>query len=158
MIDQISGGRPVFSTRANAGIVAGIGLRLKASGADLLDLLDTCLAEAGLARSDILALATLDRKQAYPALAEVAGILNVPILPVAVVNLLTPVPNPSLQVAGHIGHGSVAEAAALHFGPLLVEKRRGANVTCALAQCRYAPAALKAEMAASTVSTSSAGP
>ncbi len=157
MIDAIS--EPVADT-ATAGIVAGIGLRAGAQGTDVLELIDNCLAKVGRARVDIVALATLDRKQTHSALFEAAATLGVPILPVTATQLSIDVPNPSQRVRRHIGIGSIAEAAAMQFGILLLEKHCSASVTCALARLDGVqdPTGFSAARAASTLSTSWAGP
>lgn len=144
---------------ATTGIVAGIGLRAGAQASDVLQLIDTCLAEAGRNRADIAALATLDRKQAHPALSQAAAALGVPVLPVAATKLSARAPNSSRRVHHHIGIGSVAEAAAMQFGALVLEKCRSANVTCALARLDRPQEVTQPSAAsvASTLSTSSAG-
>jgi len=145
---------------APRGIVAGIGLRANAGSAEVLTLLDLCLASAGLTRNDLTALATLDRKLSHAALVTAAAILDVPVLSIGDDRIDTIVPNPSARVRHHMGLNSVAEAAAMRFGTLLVEKQRSANVTCALArlagcQDQSQP---RASNAASTLPTSWAGP
>ena len=138
-------------------IVAGIGLRASAESDEVLHLLDFCLAQTGLTRSDLTALATLDRKTSHPALVRAAVILDVPVLSIGEADIEISVPNPSARVRHHTGLVSVAEAAAMQFGSLLVQKQCSANVTCALAarQDMSLPSAFRA---ASTVSTSWAGP
>lgn len=157
MVDSYSD--PVAGV-ATTGLVAGIGLRAGAQASDVLQLIDTCLAEAGRNRADIAALATLDRKQAHPALSQAAAALEVPVLPVAATKLSDKAPNPSMRVALHIGSGSVAEAAAMQFGALVLEKRHSANVTCALARLGRPQEVAQPSAASvpSTLSTSSAGP
>ncbi|MEQ8598365.1 MAG: cobalamin biosynthesis protein [Devosia sp.] len=157
MVDSYS--HPVAGVAAT-GVVAGIGLRAGAQASDVLQLIDACLAEAGRTRADIAALATLDRKQAHPALSQAAATLGVPVLPVAATKFSAKTPNPSLRVARHIGIGSVAEAAAMQLGALVLEKRRGASVTCALARLDRSQEVTQPSAAsvASTLSTSSAGP
>lgn len=159
MIKQTPGIHPAPTPFCPPGIVAGIGLRLQASTQDVLTLLDACLAAASLVRRDLVALASSDRKATHPALREAASMLGLPLLTLPSHAMSGAVPNPSSRVAVAIGLPSVAEAAALSFGPLLLEKQRGANVTCALSS--YNPAtsgSSSASMAAATLSTSSAGP
>lgn len=157
MVDSYSDPVPGFAT---TGIVAGIGLRAGAQASDILQLIDACLAEASLVRADIAALATLDRKQAHPALREAASALAVPILPVVASKLAIDAPNPSERVRRHSGISSIAEATAMRYGALVLEKRRGAGVTCALARLDrpHELAHSSASRAASTLSTSRAGP
>ena len=149
-----------FTGTAPAGIVVGIGLRAGAHGSDVLQLIDTCLAEAGFARTNVAALATLDQKQTHPALHHAATALGVPVLPVTASALSADVPNPSQRVRHHSGVNSVAEAVAMQFGPLVLEKHRNASVTCALSQIDQPQGATipSAASAASTLSTSSAEP
>ncbi|MHA6298447.1 cobalamin biosynthesis protein [Devosia sp. CAU 1758] len=158
MIDDSVGHGPAQAVSVGSGIVAGLGLREQASIQDVLTLLDTCLALKGLDRRHIVALASMDRKAGHPALLQAAATLGLPLLSLPTSALSQAAPNPSRRVAVAIGLSSVAEAAALAFGPLLLEKQRGANVTCALS--RYAPVVGRssASRAASTLATSSAGP
>lgn len=140
--------------------VAGIGLRSRASAADVLTLLDHCLHMVALDRGDLVALATLEAKRRHPAMVAAAAQLRLPILAVDVGLLRADVPNPSEYVERHLGVHSVAEATAMHFGSLLLEKQRGQHVTCALAQLTagYVLPSCRAATAASTLSTSWAGP
>ncbi len=151
---------PAETVVVTPGIVAGIGLRQEMQPQELMALLDATLVEARLGRADLKGLATLAHKAGHPALRAVAAQLGLPILALAEAALSQPVPNPSNRVAHHLGLSSVAEAAALFFGPLLIEKRRSANATCALAAHfpSYVPAMSSAANAVSTLSTSCAGP
>lgn len=154
-------GRPLAPLPAwtRPGLVVGIGLRASTSASDILALLDTCLETAHAARSDILGLVTRDTRADHPALASVSRLLAVPLITLPSERLERAVPNPSLRVAGHAGVASVAEAAALAFGPLVLAKQRSANVTCALSRYDAEGAArFSASSAASTLATSSAGP
>ena len=146
------------SISARSGIVAGLGVRSRASCEEVLALLDGCLAEAGSGRADLAALVTLERKQAHPALRVLAAKLGIPLLALPDAAMGRPVPNPSERVQRHLGLPSLAEAAALAFGPLLVEKRRSANATCALSRAYPSDgaSALSASSTASISATSSA--
>lgn len=143
-----------------SGVVAGMGLRAKTSEQDLRNLLDATLSAVHVSRSDLIAIATMHTRADHPALLALAATLGVPVLALAAQDLDRPVPNPSMRVSELAATPSVAEAAALHFGPLLIEKRRSASATCALS--RYSPAErggnASASIAASTLPTSSAGP
>ena len=150
------GGSAAHRALHRPGLVAGIGLRAAATSAELLDLLDACLAVASHRRHDLVALATLSARAGHPALLALAEQLAVPVLSLARDDLSSGVPNPSPRVAALIDVPAVAEAAALAFGPLIVEKRRSANGTCALSA--YLPGRSSASIAASTLATSSAGP
>lgn len=145
---------PAFGNRT---LVAGIGLRRQATADELLALLDDTLAEAGLSRHHLAALATLDRKADHPALAAAAALLGIAIIGVPEHDLPA-APSPSQRVLDLAGLPSVAEAAALFHGALLVPKRRSANATCALAMRRGRYVTSSAAMASSTLSTSRAGP
>lgn len=156
MIDDC-GGPPAYPLLTRPGLVAGIGLRASASADDLLILLDACLLAVSAGRADLVALTTLQTRSGHPAIAAVASLLGVPVLALPPGDLHPDAPNPSSRIAGLVGVPSVAEAAALAFGPLVLSKQRSANLTCALA--RYAPAdKCSASSAASTLATSSAGP
>jgi cobalt-precorrin 5A hydrolase len=137
-------------------LVVGIGARANATAAEVLGLIDGALAVRGHGRDVIAACATVSGKRSHPALMEAAARLGVPLL-VPDLDKDVVVPNPSATVKRLAGRRSVAEAVALSFGPLVVEKQKSANATCALAI--YAPGhTSSADMAASTVSASSAGP
>lgn len=140
-------------------VIAGIGLRQQATADEILGLLDATLAEAGLERNDLAALTTLEIKASHSALRAVSVVLDIPLLSLSQPALIEPVPNPSPRVASHLGLPSIAEAAALAFGPLLVEKRRNANVTCALSQIlpAYLADMPSASSTASTLPTSRVG-
>lgn len=159
MSDYSAGLSPAAQLPISPHIVAGIGLRRAASRDEILALLAAALTETGLDRGHLAALATLDGKAAHPAIVSAARWLDVPVLALPPSALRRPVPNPSARVARHLGLHSVAEAAAASFGPLLAEKQRSANVTCALSRLApaYAPIS-RAASALSTLSTSTAGP
>lgn len=142
------------------GIVAGLGLRARATAEDVLSCLDAALAAARRNRQDIVALTTLDTKAQHPAILAVGVRLDVPVIALAAGQLVHQAPNPSLRVAELANVPSVAEAAALCLGPLVLEKQISANVTCALAH--YSPSSgagrSSAARASSMLSTSTAGP
>lgn len=136
-----------------ADIIVGLGARGAATTGEVLALIDDVLAQHKLDRCNIAACVTLDRRLSHPALREAAKVLGVELLSRSESALGDAVPNPSAKVASYIGISSVAEATALTFGPLIAQKNRSANATCALA--RQSPIAT---IAASTLSTSRAGP
>lgn len=141
-----------------SGLVAGIGLRTGADFEQLLVLIDSSLAQAQSDRSQLVALTTIHGKADHPALRAASRLLGIPILSLAEEDLAQDVPNPSRHVAAALGLVSVAEAAALAFGPLVLEKQRGAGVTCALSRYGVVSSSSRAASAASTLATSSAGP
>ena len=156
MIDVSGPGERPRPELNRSGLVAGIGLRAQTRIQDVMAFLDACLASAVARRSDLVALATLESKARHPALVAAAEQLGLPVFALPPPALLRGVPNPSDRVAGLVDIPSVAEAAALAFGPLVLEKQRGANLTCALS--RYVPGRSSAASAASMLATSSAGP
>jgi cobalt-precorrin 5A hydrolase/precorrin-3B C17-methyltransferase len=118
-------------------LVLGVG---SSSGADpeaTHRLVIETLAEAGLSADAVACVATVDRKAAEPAIVELAAALGVPLrtFPAEVLAVM-PVPNPSPVVDAAVGSPSVAESAALTAsgGALIVEKRRTAEATVAVAR------------------------
>ncbi|HYH51595.1 MAG TPA: precorrin-3B C(17)-methyltransferase [Acidimicrobiia bacterium] len=118
-------------------LVLGVG---SSSGADpeaLYRLAVETLAGAGLAPDAVGCVATVDRKAEEPAIVELAAGFGVPLRTFpAEVLAAVPVPNPSVVVEAAVGTPSVAEAAALAAGgdDLVVEKRRSAEATVAVAR------------------------
>jgi cobalt-precorrin 5A hydrolase len=96
------------------------------------------LGEAGLTAADVAVLATVDRRAAEDGVRSLALDLGWRLVGLPVADLAAQtVPNPSARVAGAMGTGSVAEAAALvAAGPgatLLIAKRVLDGVTVAVA-------------------------
>jgi cobalt-precorrin 5A hydrolase/cobalt-precorrin 5A hydrolase/precorrin-3B C17-methyltransferase len=124
-----------------ARVVLGVGASRGCPPAELAGLVDAALAEAGLVRADVAAVASADIKADEPAVLQLAAALGVParFLPADALKAVT-VPTPSAVVAAHVGTPSVSEAAALIVAAddptrarLLVTKRRSARATCAIA-------------------------
>ena len=115
-------------------LVAGVGCSRGASAGEILDLLDSALEEAGLARKSVAAMASIDVKSDEAGLLEAADALGLPLRFYPVGELAAvEVPNPSPVVAGAVGTPSVAEAAVLTSGAeLLLEKRKSRNATVAI--------------------------
>ena len=159
MHDDSAGAAPVQKGSIFPDIVVGLGARENATRDEVLALLDGALASIGANRDQVAALATIHRKRHHPAMIAASAILGVSLLALPESALSTDAPNPSALVGQHIGLPSVAEAVALVFGPLLLDKQRSANATCALSRCppAYAVTSSSALSAASTLSTSSAG-
>lgn len=134
-------------------IVAGIGFASAATAAEVIGLIDACLAEAGLAASQLAAIGTHTRKRFSPVPAQVAQHFGVPLRLFADQDMSPGVPG-------------VAEGVAAAAGPLAVHKHKSRYATCAIAICRRGfsltgfgqPSNPRAVMASSTVATSSAGP
>jgi cobalamin biosynthesis protein CbiG len=93
-------------------------------------------------------------------LLQAARLLDLPLAALSLTHLDRPVPNPSQRVRESVGVASVAEAAALAFGPLVLAKQRSRSVTCALSRYALAETSPRssASTACSTLATSSAGP
>lgn len=119
-------------------LVAGIGASSGAPADEIDALLDAALAEARLARASLALIATAEVKRDEPGILAVAARLDVEVRCYPAEALArVPVPTPSAVVAGHVGTPSVSEAAALlasGAATLLVEKRRSAHATVALAR------------------------
>ena len=119
----------------------GVGASRGAGADEILALIRSALAEAGLAAASVGALASVDAKAGEPGLVAAARALGRP-LRVHPAHALAgiEVPNPSEVVRAAVGTPSVAEAAALldagHGGELVVSKRRSAMATVAVARRR----------------------
>jgi cobalamin biosynthesis protein CbiG len=112
-------------------LVAGVGCSLGCPPDELRALIATTLPVG-----ELVALATIDRRAEEPCMVEAAQALGVPLLTFPAAELAkVPVPSPSDVVENHVGTPSVAEAAALLAGTrLIVNKRRSAHATCAVAE------------------------
>ncbi|MFE5856395.1 cobalamin biosynthesis protein [Streptomyces sp. NPDC056500] len=121
-------------------LVVGVGASRGVPGAEVIGLVATTLRTAGLTPEDVVEVATVAAKADEPGVLAVAQWLGVPLVPHPADRLaLVPVPHPSAAVLGAVGTASVAEAAALAGGGvLLVPKRvsrpegRAAGATCAV--------------------------
>jgi cobalt-precorrin 5A hydrolase/precorrin-3B C17-methyltransferase len=121
-------------------LVAGVGCERGADADEVIALIESSLAEANLSPLSLAALATIDIKADEAALHAAAAHFGIPL------RLFTPrdlaaetVPNPSAIVESETGTASVAEAAALKAGTLIVSKRKSKRATCAIGR---APAPL----------------
>ena len=116
-------------------LVLGVGLERDAPAGLLLDHVARTLEREGLARASLAALATLDLNGDEPAVAALD--LPMRLFDAAALGRIA-VPNPSPTVAAAVGTASVAEAAALaaagEDAVLVVPKRIGRRVTCAIAR------------------------
>jgi cobalamin biosynthesis protein CbiG len=112
-------------------LVAGVGCSTGCPPDELRALIATSLPVG-----ELVALATIDRRAEEPCMVEAAAALGVPLLTHSAEALgAVEVPTPSDIVADHVGTPSVAEAAALLSGTrLIVNKRRSAHATCAVAE------------------------
>jgi len=120
-------------------LVAGIGCARGTPAEEVIALLEKTLAQAGLTPQSLAAIATIDIKSDEPALHAVAEHFTVPLRLFSATELAEErerVPNPSTIVEAETGTPSVAEAAALKCGQLLVEKQKIKNATCAIGRAQ----------------------
>ncbi|MFD1814255.1 cobalamin biosynthesis protein [Rhodococcus gannanensis] len=121
-----------------ADLVVGVGLRDGVGAAAVVTAVRSAIAEIDASPTDVVALATLDRKAAELAVVRAAAELGVPVLGFTAAELAAAsVPNPSARVAAVVGTPSVAEAAAIlgsGGGELVARKRARDGVTVALAR------------------------
>lgn len=114
-------------------LVAGVGCERNADPAEVIGLIETTLAEAGLSPNALAALASIDIKADEPALHAAAAHFGVPLRLFTAAELASEAPpNPSDVVAATVGAPGVAEPAALKAGRLAVEKRKTKGATCAI--------------------------
>ncbi|MDX6337103.1 MAG: cobalt-precorrin hydrolase / cobalt-factor methyltransferase / precorrin-3B [Streptosporangiaceae bacterium] len=119
-------------------LAVGVGASRGVSAAEVLGLIDATLAGAGLSPLSVAALATVDAKAAEPGITQAAGQRGWPLAsyPAAVLAAVS-VPNPSAAALDAVGTPSVAEAAALTRGDVLVAaKHKSAMATVAVARIR----------------------
>jgi cobalt-precorrin 5A hydrolase/precorrin-3B C17-methyltransferase len=120
-------------------LVVGVGCSRGASAAEIGELVDGALEEAGLAASSVAYLASVDAKRDEAGLRQAAGEHGWPLrFQPSQALARVAVPNPSAAVAAAIGTPSVAEAAALASGraTLVVSKRKSRHATTAVARLR----------------------
>ncbi|WP_417311005.1 cobalamin biosynthesis protein [Devosia sp.] len=116
-------------------LVAGVGCERGADAAEVIALVEASLAEAGLARQSLAALASVDIKGDEPALLAAASHFGVPLRLFSAAELAEErarLKHPSEYVERTIGTPAVAEAAALKAGPLAAGKRKSPRATCAI--------------------------
>ncbi|MEU6852307.1 precorrin-3B C(17)-methyltransferase [Actinacidiphila alni] len=121
-------------------LTVGVGGSRGVTREEVVTLVRSTLAEAGLAERSVTALATVDAKAAEPGIVAAAAAFGVPLLTYPADTLAAiPVPNPSAAPLAAVGTASVAEAAALAAAPggeLVAEKRKSAMATAAVARRR----------------------
>jgi len=133
--DRITGAlpRPAVVYRPPS-LVAGVGCSRGAGAGEILALLDSSLAEAGLSKESVAVLASIDVKRDEAGLLEAARRLGVPVRfhAAEALSAVEP-PNPSEVVRSAVGTPSVAEAAVLASGAeLVVEKRKSGMATVSI--------------------------
>ncbi|MGQ4365567.1 Rv2231c family pyridoxal phosphate-dependent protein CobC [Streptomyces sp. SAS_272] len=146
MTDAAAGpGRVPLSSKtagghAVASLVVGVGASTGVPAAEVLELVESALREAGRSVRDLAELATVDVRAGEPGLVEAARRLGVPVVTYSARQLAdVTVPHPSDAPFAALGTASVAEAAALiGGGELVLPKRRSAGTparaTCAVAR------------------------
>jgi len=122
-------------------LAVGVGCERGAEPAEVVALVRTTLAEAGLAEGAVALVTSLDLKADEPAVHAAAKALGVPARFFDAARLEAEAPRlatPSEVVFQEVGCHGVAEGAALAAagpdGALLVPKRRSARATCAIAR------------------------
>ncbi|MBN9668768.1 precorrin-3B C(17)-methyltransferase [Roseibium aggregatum] len=119
----------------------GVGCARHCEPEELIELVETCLAEADIAKGAIACVATIDLKADEDAMNALAAHLDVPLRLYSAEELQRETPrlkNPSNVVFKEVGCHGVSEGAALAssgaFGTLVFEKRKTENATCAIAR------------------------
>lgn len=118
-----------------AQLVAGLGFSSAATAEEVIDLIDQALSRAGRSAADLRLVATLDRKAAVPIATAVAAHYSAALSGLTGAQLASQsrrLAHPSERALAEVGLSAVAEAAALHFGPLVGERLKSMHATCAL--------------------------
>jgi cobalt-precorrin 5A hydrolase/precorrin-3B C17-methyltransferase len=119
-------------------LVVGVGSSTGAESDEVLALVTTTLAKAGLSADSLHTVATIDRRRHHPAITDLA--LAVTAFTAEELARVS-VPNPSDAARRAVGTASVCEAAALlaagDGAELIVEKRTSKNATVAVARRRH---------------------
>ncbi|NVZ21397.1 cobalamin biosynthesis protein [Pseudomonas costantinii] len=125
-------------------LVVGLGCQRGCDVQTLLDLFETALAEGGIERRRITALASIDRKQDEPGLLALAQLLNLPLRCFSAEQLAIyedRLSHKSTVAFTHTGCYGIAESAALALtehlckapARLLITRQKSAQATFALA-------------------------
>ena len=118
-------------------LVLGIGASRGVSLEELDELVSTTLATHGLSARSVSIVATVDAKADEDAINQMCDTTGWTLVPhPADVLAATDVPNPSQHPQDAVGTPSVAEAAAMQHGDLIVEKTKSAMATVAVARIR----------------------
>ncbi|MGJ3261233.1 MAG: precorrin-3B C(17)-methyltransferase [Rhodospirillales bacterium] len=122
-------------------LCVGVGCERDCDPAEVEELVTATLADAGLAPDAVTCVVSIDLKSDEPAVNAVAEVLGVPARFFDAVRLeaeTSRLANPSDVVFAEVGCHGVAEGAALAAvgadGELIVEKRKSARATCAVAR------------------------
>jgi cobalt-precorrin 5A hydrolase/precorrin-3B C17-methyltransferase len=119
-------------------LVVGVGASRDVAAEEVLGLIGEALAVGGFAQGSVTTLATVEAKADEAGIVEAAREGGWPLVAYPADRLAAvPVPNPSEAARAAVGSPSVAEAAALVAGDVLVvPKRKSAMATVALARIR----------------------
>jgi cobalt-precorrin 5A hydrolase/precorrin-3B C17-methyltransferase len=116
-------------------LVAGVGCERHAGAPEVIALVESALKSENLAPASLAAIASIDIKADEPALHAAARHFNVPLRLFSAAELAQEryrLKQPSDYVEDTVGTPSVAEAAALKAGPLVVDKQKSERATCAI--------------------------
>jgi cobalt-precorrin 5A hydrolase/precorrin-3B C17-methyltransferase len=116
-------------------LVAGVGCERGTDAAEVIELVEVALNRQNLSPQSLAALATIDIKADELAMQEAARHFGVPLRLFTVTELNQEryrLKSPSAVVEAEVGTPSVAEAAALKGGPIVVEKLKSERATCAI--------------------------
>lgn len=116
-------------------LVAGVGCERNADAIEVIALIEAALKSQNLAPASLAAIASIDIKSDEPALHAAARHFNVPLRLFSATELAQEryrLKQPSDYVEDTVGTPSVAEAAALKAGPLVVDKQKSQRATCAI--------------------------
>ncbi|MCF6302426.1 MAG: precorrin-3B C(17)-methyltransferase [Devosiaceae bacterium] len=116
-------------------LVVGVGCARFTTRDEIVHLIEKALEKAHLSPKSICALASIDIKSDEAGLHAAAACFGVPLrlFPAeSLAAIADRVPNPSSVVEAETGTASVAEAAALLAGNLIVPKQKTDNATCAI--------------------------
>jgi cobalamin biosynthesis protein CbiG len=119
---------------AERDLVAGIGFRSTATTEDIVSLVHAALAKTGRDARRLGTIATIKKKRLSSVLYEAAERLGCRVAILDEADLAAQPAKQSDQVKAAVGVGSVAEAAALSFGSLIVDKQASDCVTCAISE------------------------
>lgn len=118
-------------------VVVGVGCARGCPASELIDLIETNLAQAGFSVRSIAFIGSLDLKADEAAIHAAAQYFGVAARFFSGAELdeeRARLKNPSAIVEAEVGVAGVAEGVALKAGALMVEKQKSANATCAIGQ------------------------
>jgi cobalt-precorrin 5A hydrolase / precorrin-3B C17-methyltransferase len=116
-------------------LVAGVGCERGADAMEVIALIESALRSQNLSTQSLAALASIDIKADEPALHAAGHHFRVPLRLFSAAELAQEryrLKQPSDYVEDTVGTPSVAEAAALKAGPLVVDKLKSERATCAI--------------------------